>query len=167
VVRRCGRKDRQPNIIASAIVTSIHYLGVAQPDALLLRARLRGALEPESPERIESDIDEAAAIIEGDELRAHEPDVHEARAALARLRGDEPGWQRELEQARDLARVMGADPRADCMAALLAWRKTTRAGDPYRPWSPRVAPMGRLGAATRGPHSTPAGVFAGNHTTVG
>ena len=89
-------------------------------EALLLRARLRGALEPEYPEQIESDIDDAAAIIERCELRGYETDVHEARAALHRLRGDESSWRRELERARDLARAMGADPRADRIAALLA-----------------------------------------------
>ncbi len=89
-------------------------------EALLLRAQLRSALEPEPTDRIESDIDEAASIVERCKLRAYETDVHEARAALRRLRGDEPGWRRELEKARDLARAMGADPRADRIAALLA-----------------------------------------------
>jgi class 3 adenylate cyclase/tetratricopeptide (TPR) repeat protein len=89
-------------------------------DALLLRARWRGGLEPQDLERSESDVDEAAAIVERCGFRGYEPDVHEARAALARLRGDESGWRRELEQARDLARAMGAGPRADRIAAALA-----------------------------------------------
>jgi tetratricopeptide (TPR) repeat protein len=115
-----GEPSAAPAVVEEAIDRARHQSQARSlADALLLRAQMRCALEPELPERIESDIDEAAMIIERCELRAYEPDVHEARAAVLRLRGDEPGRHRELEQARDLARAIGADPRADRIAALL------------------------------------------------
>ena len=116
-----GQLDAAPLLVDEAIDRARHQEGsLALANALLMRAKLRVAREPESLDRIESDIDEAAAIIEGEAFGAYAPDLHEARATLARLRGDEPGWRRELERARDLARDMGAPMRAERIAALLS-----------------------------------------------
>jgi tetratricopeptide (TPR) repeat protein len=116
-----GAPDRARELLEKAIdLARKQELGVPLATLLLADAGLRIALESGTPESMESEIDEAAAIIERDEYRGYEPDVHEARAALLRLRGDEPGRRRELERARDLARAMGAPMRADRIAALLA-----------------------------------------------
>jgi adenylate cyclase len=116
-----GAPDRARELLEEAIDRARKQeLGVPLATLLLADARLRITLESGTPESMESEIDEAAAIIERDECRGFEPDVHELRAALLRLRGDEPGRRRELERARELACAMGAPMRADRIAALLA-----------------------------------------------
>jgi len=115
-----GDPGGSPALLEDAIERARHQeLSMPLAEALLLRAQVRGALEPEPLERIESDLREASAIIERCGFRAYQPDVHEARATLQRLRGDEDGWRRELEQARELAQEMGANARADRIGSLL------------------------------------------------
>lgn len=50
----------------------------------------------------------AHALVEATGARAYEPFIHECRAGLARLRGDEGGWRRELDTARHQCRSRGA-----------------------------------------------------------
>ncbi len=119
VLMHSGAPDEARTVVDEAIDRARH---VEQPfvmaEALLVRARLQIEFES-SADRAESDIAEAAEIVTRLGFRATEPTLHEARAALARLRDDEAGWRRELEQARDVARAMGAGPRAERIAALL------------------------------------------------
>jgi adenylate cyclase len=49
---------------------------------------------------IERALARAWALVEDTGARAYAPVIHECRAALARLRGDEGRWRRELEAAR-------------------------------------------------------------------
>ena len=49
-------------------------------------------------------------------IAAFAPFVLEERAALARLLGDEAGWERSLREAQRLFAEMGAAPRAERLA---------------------------------------------------
>jgi len=54
----------------------------------------------------------AQALVEATGARVFQPDIHEARAKLARLRGDEAACQRELREAHRLLVAMGATGHA-------------------------------------------------------
>jgi hypothetical protein len=69
---------------------------------------------------IASQLDTAAAIVEETGAVVYAPFVLEERAALARLIGDEPGWERSLREAQRLFAEMGAAPRAERLARELA-----------------------------------------------
>jgi hypothetical protein len=69
---------------------------------------------------IESQLDAAAAIVEEAGIAAFAPFVLEERAALARVIGDEVGWERTLREAQRLFAEMGAAPRAERLARELA-----------------------------------------------
>jgi hypothetical protein len=54
--------------------------------------------------------------VEASEARAFAPRVNVARAALARVVGDEAGWQRELREAHRLFAGIRATARAERVA---------------------------------------------------
>jgi len=58
----------------------------------------------------------AQELIDETSARAYQPEVHECRAYLARLRGDAPAARRELEEARRLYAEMGATMQAERLA---------------------------------------------------
>ncbi len=69
---------------------------------------------------IESQLDAAASIVEEMGIAAYAPFVLEERAALARLLGDDAGWERSLREAQRLFAEVGAAPRAERLAQELA-----------------------------------------------
>jgi uncharacterized protein HemY len=82
----------------------------------LARLRARGV-----PARAEAEADFArtAHLIDGFALERHRPSLHEARAELARLLGDEAGHARELREAQRLYAAMGADGHVQRLATEL------------------------------------------------
>jgi tetratricopeptide (TPR) repeat protein len=120
VLVEMGQRDQALALLDEAVESARKQeLGRGLAAPLLCRAELRALGDDASPDEILSDIDEAAGIVDSEELIAFQPDVHEARAALAALRGDPSTRKRELERARDLAQDMGAPLRAERNAALL------------------------------------------------
>ena len=61
--------------------------------------------------RAEQALSRAQELIDETGARRFQPDVHECRAHLARLRGDQLAAEREIEQARRLYAEMGATVR--------------------------------------------------------
>jgi len=55
----------------------------------------------------------AQVLVDTTGARLFQPDIHEARAELARQRGDEAGYQRELREAHRLFTEMGATGHAE------------------------------------------------------
>ncbi len=91
--------------------------------ALLARAHVLIATEgAPARSRVEADLRDAAAVIEGTEARVFAPQVHVERAELARVLGDAAGHQRELRDAQRLFTVMGATAHAERIAKELAAR---------------------------------------------
>jgi hypothetical protein len=70
--------------------------------------------------RVEQALVRAQALIDEIAARAFQPEVHECRARLARLRGDAPVARRELEEARRLRTAMGTTAQAERLAKELA-----------------------------------------------
>jgi hypothetical protein len=66
--------------------------------------------------RAEQALVRAQELIDETSARAYQPEVHECRAHLARLRGDAPAAQREIEEARRLYADMGATAQAERLA---------------------------------------------------
>jgi multidrug resistance efflux pump len=69
--------------------------------------------------RVQELIDETGA-------RAYQPEVHECRAHVARLRGDAPAARREVEGARRLYAEMGATAQVERLGPIL--REVTAGG---------------------------------------
>ncbi len=68
----------------------------------------------ESPEgEIEQLLDRARILIEETGAVLFSAELHAARAEWMRSLGDEEGWRRQLEEARDLYAAMGADGHAE------------------------------------------------------
>jgi class 3 adenylate cyclase/tetratricopeptide (TPR) repeat protein len=61
----------------------------------------------------EQALDRAQELIDETNARAHQPELHECRAHLARLRGDPLGARRENEEARRLYAEMGASAQVE------------------------------------------------------
>jgi class 3 adenylate cyclase/tetratricopeptide (TPR) repeat protein len=59
-------------------------------------------------DRAENALDRAQALIDETSGRVYQPDLHECRARIARLRGDEVAARGEIEQARRVYSEMGA-----------------------------------------------------------
>jgi hypothetical protein len=83
---------------------------VLRARALLARDGARAAGD------VEAILAEAEQRIAETGARIHLPDVHLARAELARLTGDEAARQRELREAHRLFTAMGATTRAEEVA---------------------------------------------------
>ncbi len=58
----------------------------------------------------------ATPLVTGDGARAYELELHECRAHLARLRGEVPLADREIEEARRLYTEMGAKAQLQRLA---------------------------------------------------
>ena len=69
--------------------------------------------------RVETVLREAAQLADRTDAFARVPEIHEARAALAHVRGDVAGRERELREAIRLFRSMGAPGRAEPLEASL------------------------------------------------
>jgi hypothetical protein len=70
-----------------------------------------GGVSPEG--EIEQLLDRARILIEETGAELFSAELHAARAEWMRSLGDEEGWRRQLEQARDLYSAMGADGHAE------------------------------------------------------
>jgi ATP/maltotriose-dependent transcriptional regulator MalT len=81
----------------------------------LARTQLRRADAP-ALARAEQALVRAQQLIDETDAQAHQPEVHECRAHLARRRGDAPAARRETEEARRLYADMGATPQAERLA---------------------------------------------------
>jgi tetratricopeptide (TPR) repeat protein len=90
---------------------------IVEIDARLVRAvvLLRTAGLPDR-KRIESDLGRAAELIDESGCEIHRPTVHEIRAELARLAGDDTAHDRELREAHRLFTEMGATAHAERVA---------------------------------------------------
>jgi hypothetical protein len=66
--------------------------------------------------RAEEALLRAQDLIDETGAQAYQPEVHECRAHLARLRGDAPTAQRDIEVARRLYAEMGAVAQAERLA---------------------------------------------------
>jgi hypothetical protein len=89
--------------------------------ASLLRARALIARDgPRAAGDVEAILAEAQQLIAETGARIHLPDVHLARAELARLTGDEAARHRELRDAHRLFTEMGATVRAEQVVRELA-----------------------------------------------
>jgi hypothetical protein len=75
---------------------------------VLAHTQLRRADSPQAWARAEQAMVRAQELIDETGARAWQPQVHECRAHLARLRGDSPAAQRELDAAWRLYAEMGA-----------------------------------------------------------
>jgi tetratricopeptide (TPR) repeat protein len=85
----------------------------AELELLLLRAQVLARAEGESAHaQIEQDLDRAQALIQETSYRVRQPLLHERRADLARLEGDDAEQERELHEALRLYTEMGATGHA-------------------------------------------------------
>jgi hypothetical protein len=66
--------------------------------------------------RVEQALVRAQELIDETGARAYQPEVHECRAYLARLRGDVPTARREREEARRFYAKMGATAQVERLA---------------------------------------------------
>jgi hypothetical protein len=66
--------------------------------------------------RVEQALALAQALIDETSTQAYQPEVHERRAQLARLRGDTPAAQREIAEARQPYATMGAMAQVERLA---------------------------------------------------
>jgi class 3 adenylate cyclase/tetratricopeptide (TPR) repeat protein len=90
----------------------------AQAQLVLARVLL-ARLGAQARDAIESALGSCLSLIEQTEARVYEPHVHEVRAELARLLGDEAAHDRELREAHRLFSAMGATGHAERMAGQL------------------------------------------------
>lgn len=94
--------------------------GVHTADAHLCRARALVQSEGTARGEIESAIADGERFVQSSGAHSRQPAVHELRAELARLAGDEPGRVRELREAARLFTEMGATRQATRVAEELA-----------------------------------------------
>ncbi len=86
---------------------------------VLVHTQLRCAEAP-ALVRAEQALVRAQELIDETGAQAYQPEVHECRARLARLRGDAPAAQREIEDARRLYAAMGAPAQVERLAKELS-----------------------------------------------
>ncbi len=88
-----------------------------EPHVLLSRARILLQMDgKEGVAAVRETLDRAAEASEETRSRCWAPFIHEARAALARVMGDEAEQQREMREAERLHREMGALGHAERLA---------------------------------------------------
>jgi class 3 adenylate cyclase/tetratricopeptide (TPR) repeat protein len=93
---------------------SAHPRWLARPDALLAQAHAElAAGAPDGGDAIRALLEEASQLVSEFDLRMLEPRVHERRAELAAIEGDEGLRRDQLERARSLYRDLGARGHAD------------------------------------------------------
>ena len=91
--------------------------GVRQASVPLSLARVLRSADGLAAEReIEAALDRALELIEETGSRVFVPQVHEERAELARLRGDDATRERELREAHRLYTEMAATGHAERLA---------------------------------------------------
>jgi adenylate cyclase len=91
--------------------------GVSNVQIPISLARARRSAEGLAAEQeIEAALDRALELVEETGSRVFVPPVHEERAELARLRGDEATRERELREAHRLYTEMGATGHAERLA---------------------------------------------------
>jgi tetratricopeptide (TPR) repeat protein len=102
-----GRAEEAVALANEAIETSQVAVWTAQAHISRARAlRLRDGLA--SAPEIDADLTAVAALVEEHGMRGAARPIHEERAQLAKLRGDEAGFRAELGWARDVAAEIGA-----------------------------------------------------------
>jgi hypothetical protein len=117
-----GDTGRAVTDASAAIQGAVHDGNeLAEVLARITRARacLRGrgaALRAE----VEDDLARITELIDTYGYELHRPTLHEARAELARVLGDEAGHARELREAHRLYVAMGADGHVQRLATELA-----------------------------------------------
>jgi class 3 adenylate cyclase/tetratricopeptide (TPR) repeat protein len=72
--------------------------------------------EAQALARVEQALVRAQELIDETGARAYQPEVHECRAQLARLRGEAPAARREIDEARRLYAEMGANAQVERLA---------------------------------------------------
>jgi adenylate cyclase len=104
---------------AQAAVTVAHMLHFRREEIranlALARTQLRRA-DTQALARVEQALVRAQELIDETGARLCQPEVHECRAQLARLRGDTPAVRRELDAARGLYAEMGATAQVERLA---------------------------------------------------
>jgi tetratricopeptide (TPR) repeat protein len=106
---------------AAEAVASAEREGVRNALIQLSLARVLRSADGLAAEReIEAALDRALELVEETGSRAFVPQVHEERAALARLLGDDSTRQRELREAHRLYTEMGATGHTERLARELA-----------------------------------------------
>ncbi len=89
------------------------YEGIAHITRARVLLRTEGATASGA---IETDLNEAQTLVEETGGRSQQPFIHEERADLARLTGDDATHQRELREAHRLFTKMGATGHAERLA---------------------------------------------------
>jgi len=114
------RQARETALEAIALTTKRgHKLVESQARIALARVLLQ-ADGPSARSSIEAELARAEALIHETGARALAPLVLEERARLARLLGDEPGFERELREAHRLFAELGATGHAERLARELS-----------------------------------------------
>ncbi len=90
---------------------------IQESDAQLALAEILLATEgARARDAVETALARVSEIIGETELRSREPRIHERRAALARLLGEDAAHERELREAHRLFSEMGATGHAERLA---------------------------------------------------
>jgi tetratricopeptide (TPR) repeat protein len=100
-------------------VTVARQRGTSGQECIAHLSRARVLLQAEgmaARSEIESALRQAQALVEETGARTQEPFIHEERAQLARLTGDDATHQRELREAHRLFTEMGATGHAERLA---------------------------------------------------
>jgi len=107
-------------VAATAGVDAGYSLRTGECRAQIALARVLIAEGATDTDAIDAALKRAEALVEETHARAYLPFVAEARAELARVRGDAAGATRALAEAQRLFTEMGAKGHAERVAALLA-----------------------------------------------
>ncbi len=113
--------DARAREAAAEAVALADREGVRTPLQSLSLARVLRSADGLAAEReIEAALDRALELIEETGSRVFVPQVHEERAELARLRGDDATRERELREAHRLYTEMAATGHAERLAKELS-----------------------------------------------
>ena len=113
-----GELDRAEHEAQAAVTASREHhnrCDEARAHLALARTQLRRA-DLAALARAEEALVRTQELIDETGVRAYQPEVHECRAHLARLRGDASGAQREFEAAQRLYAEMGAPAQVERLA---------------------------------------------------
>ncbi|MFI5394350.1 MAG: AAA family ATPase [Candidatus Binatia bacterium] len=116
-----GKKTLARATAEEAVALASRYQRVAECYARLTLARVLLHTEGvQAVSAIESALARALVLVEETGASSMEPFIRVERAELARLRGDEAGRRRELQEAQQLFTAIGAPLRAEQVARELA-----------------------------------------------
>ena len=113
-----GDKSRARTMVGEAVAVA-RLRGTKYFECLAHLARARVLVRTEGAAAsadIQTDLREAQALVEETGARSQEPFIHEERANLARLTGDDATYQRELREAHRLFTEMDATGHAERLA---------------------------------------------------